>query len=469
MTNLGFPAEQTSSVPRLFVDPVLQSLARYDKEGKLSPLLATSWETDAEAMTITYELREGVQFHDGTDFNAETAKWNIEKYIEVQRPETASIDSMEVLDDHTLKLNLKEWNSSALDSISFFVQMISPTAYEENGKEWAIGNPVGTGPFVFDNWERSVSISYVRNEDYWEEGKPYLDKIVMSQMMDEMTAVSSLRAGEIDGMDIDDSNLIKELDASGNFNLVLHDNGIGSVGQGLIGNSSDPDSPFSNVKVRKALGYAIDVEALNKTINQGYAVATNQWGVPGSFAYNPDVKGYPYNPEKAKELLKEAGYPNGFSTKFYSEPKHANTSAAIQNYLAQVGIDVEVVTTDSAKIQEFYGSTWDGLIYWWHTAQGDLPLYMGRHLNRDAVFYAGGMIHPEKVLNLLNEAKLAKDRDEKQRISYEIQKSVFDEYAIGLPMFIPSAVFAKNPNVHDDGFHKTNLSSWTPENAWIEE
>lgn len=467
---IGYPAEVTNNGPLPFLDPVVQSLVHFDEKGNHVPWLAESWETDADAATITFKLRKGVKFHDGTDFNAEAVKWNIEKYIENKRTETANIDSMEVADDHTLVIHLKEWNSSSLEAIGFFVRYVSPAAVEEHGVEWAYTNPVGTGPFLLDKWDMNVSVSYKKNPNYWEPGEPKIDRIELLIIEDANTAASALRAGEVDLIQAGNIDLADELINSGEFDYVLQKNGIGAVGVGLIPDSTTEGSPFADVRVRKAMGHAIDEAALAETFGKGYWETTNQWGSREAYTFNPDVEGFPYDPDKARQLLAEAGYPNGFKTKLFSGLNTKDVFTAIQSYLAQVGIDAELIVVDEAQVQSLYFSTWEGgLMGHFHSVQPDLGLYMFRHLDPNGAFYAKGIIHPEDVLELLRENQKAPNMQVKTETSHKLQKLVYDEYAIvGKPLYIPMGIFIKQKYVKDDGFGLTHNSFWTPDNVWLD-
>ena len=467
---IGYPAEVTNNGPLPFLDPVLQALLHFDEKGNMVSWLAESWETDADAKTITFKLHDGIKFHDGTAFNAEAVKWNIEKYIENKRTEVENIASMDVVDETTIKINLTEWNSSSLQAIGYFIRYISPTAFEENDKDWAYANPVGTGPFVLDKWEINVSVSFKKNPDYWEDNEPKLEAIKMLIIEDAQTAASALKAGEVDVIQASNIDIAKELIDSKEFDVVLHKNGIGAVGIGIIPDSRTEGSPFKDVKVRQALSYAIDENMLAENFGKGYYVTTNQWGSPDAYTYNPDVEGYPYNPEKAKELLAEAGYPNGFNTKLFSSQATKDVFTAVQSYLAEVGINAELVMADEAKIQSLYFDTWEGgIMGHFHSVQPDLGLYMYRHLDPNGAFYAKGIEHPEDVLQLLKENQQAPNDEVKTQTSHELQKLVYDKYAaVGKPLYIPMGIFIKQKYVKDDGFGLTHASFWTPDNVWLD-
>ena len=196
--NLGNPPEQVGSGFLHMMTPVLETLGKFDEKGVMQPLLAEKWETDPKAKTITYYLKRGIKFHDGTDFNAEAVKWNIELFQKAKRGEVDGIKSIDVVDNSTVRVNLDKWNSSLNNALCFWIQMISPTAYEKNGKDWAANHPVGTGAFKFDAWERGVSIKYKKNENYWQKGLPYLDGIEYKIISDPMTASAAFQQREVD-------------------------------------------------------------------------------------------------------------------------------------------------------------------------------------------------------------------------------------------------------------------------------
>ena len=159
-TVIGYTPEITNNSFLQFLRTAFNSLCFYDEEGNLAPELAESWETDADAATITFHLRSGVKFSDGTDFNAEAVKWNLEQYQEAGRTEVSDIASIECPDENTVVITLEAWRSSALESIGFFVYYMSPTAFEENcGVEWARFNAVGTGPFVLTSLSRALVLN----------------------------------------------------------------------------------------------------------------------------------------------------------------------------------------------------------------------------------------------------------------------------------------------------------------------
>ena len=467
-TKFGYTPEMSGNSAIPYLNCAYESLLNYDADGNLIGRLATEWSTDSDAATVTYTLREGVKFSDGTDFNAEAVKWNIEQYQNVGRTEVVSVDSVECPDEKTVVVKLKDWNSAALESIGFFVYYMSPSAIEENGTEWAQQNTAGTGPFVLDSYEPGVKVTYKKNENYWQEGKPYLDGIEISAITDVTTMENALRAGEIDEIFFAQTDLIKNFVDDPDFVVVENTNGVGAETEGFIPSSYDENSPFYDVRVRQAFCYAIDTESLVNTLYYGMGTQTNQWAVPGTVTYNPDVEGYPYNPEKAKELMKEAGYEDGFDTTIYGYQGMDSILSAVADMLTQVGIRTTVQTGDWAMMSDKMSNGWDGIMLHNATVSPDLGLYMGRHLDPNGAFYAKGIQHPQDCVDLLNEIRTAKDDETKISLELELQKKVYDEYALfGKIIRVAPSMTVKAPYVVDDNYRVYHTASWTPENAWL--
>ena len=469
-TVIGYTPEINNNSFLQFLRTAFNSLCFYDEEGNLAPELAESWETDPDAATITFHLRSGVKFSDGTDFNAEAVKWNIEQYQSAGRTEVGSVASIDCPDENTVVINLEAWSSSALESIGFFVYYMSPTAFEENGgADWARFNAVGTGPFIMKSFEQGVGVTYEKNPNYWEEGKPYLDGVEFSIISEPTTLENALTAGEIDLISYASIDNLKNLEATGNFVRESNENGMGVETVGVIPNSDDESSPFYDAKVRQAFCYAIDADTIVDSLGYGYYTRTNQWAAPGAITYNEDVEGYPYNPDKAKELLAEAGYADGFDTVIYAAAGLENWATAIADQLTQVGIRTQVEMVDATKGNDFMANGWDGIYWHFASVSPDLGLYMGRHLDPNGAFYAKGIQHPQDCLDLLEAIRPAKDDETKVADELELQKLVYDKYALfGLPLYVNAIDAIKYPYVMDDNFTKYHCATWTPADCWLD-
>lgn len=466
---VGYTPEITTNSHIQFLRTAYDSLLFYDEDGKLAPCLAESWESDAEELTLTFKLYEGVKFSDDTDFNAEAVKWNIEQYQAAGRTEAANVDSIECPDEKTVVIKLKEWNSASLESIGFFIYYMSPTAVENNGVEWARINSSGTGPFVLKSFEQGVSIKYEKNPLYRVAGQPYLDGIDFTIISDAATIENTLVSGEADMISYTPIDTIKNLDPTGEYVLETNSNGVGVEMTGIIPSSAQEGNPFADVKVRQAFCYAVDVDTITAALGYGYYTVTNQWAAPNAVTYNKEVAGYPYNPEKAKELLAEAGYGDGFDTTFWSPAGSSNWATAICDNLNAVGIRAKVELIDGAKNGELMTGGWDGIMFHNASVGPDLGLFMGRHLDVAGSYYASGIQHPEDCIQLLNDIRIAPDEDTKVAKELELQKKIYDEYALfGKPLYITLIAGLKYPYVQGDNFAKNHAATWTPATCWLD-
>jgi ABC-type transport system substrate-binding protein len=194
---MGWPADVRTVNCHLYQAPAVETLLRWDDGGKPGPHLATGWKVADDKKSITFNLRKGVKFHDGTDFNAQAVKWGFELFMKTKRSELQSVESMEVIDDHTLRLNLKYFDNLLLTNLCYLAGPIaSPTAGEKMGKDAFCLRPVGTGPFKIKSVERDVLIRYEKFDGYWQKGKPYLDAIEISMVKDPMTAIAAYKSSK---------------------------------------------------------------------------------------------------------------------------------------------------------------------------------------------------------------------------------------------------------------------------------
>lgn len=244
--------------------------------------------------------------------------------------------------------------------------------------------------------------------------------------------------------------------------MAENETGAGAVGVGVMMDSADSDSPFAEPEVRKAVAHAIDRDAYVETIMRGYGIATHQWGVPGAWSHNPDV-GQPYDPARAERLLAEAGYPDGFATKLAVTGEDLRGPTAIQGYLAEIGIDVELESTDTATWQEkVVSGGWDGLVDWASRGSPNLGLFMGRNLAPDGPLYAAGIHHPPEVETLLGELSGATEQDTRTEMAHELQRAVFQEHALAVSIAVSAMPAVMHSYVTEDGFNETHGAFWTP-------
>jgi len=380
-TPIGYPAEAAPDAYSL-ARPAIENLVKLKRGGRVEPCLATSWEIAADGKSITLTLRQGVKFHDGSDFNAAAVKWNFDIVIEAGK--ARGYESVDVIDDYTVRINITNYQNTILTGLAGGAfEIISPTAVETNGLDWARWHPVGTGPFIFVEYERDARLVYERNPNYWDEGLPYLDGLEYTVIADEMVRniafqngdIHRLAAAGLTAQELQEAGFINYTEPGGTFLLIP--------------DSKNPDSPFYDIRVRQAVSHAIDREALVEALGYGFARPAYQVypGFPETDI--PDLDIHEFDQDKARQLLADAGHPNGFETTIYAfgriVPRDFIT--AIVNMLGEVGIVVDGEFPEAGKYSEY---RFDG----WNNAMMGHAMTNFDNMNSGFSFYFGGIQFP---------------------------------------------------------------------------
>jgi len=473
ITFLGYPQKMAAGWIKRAAAPAIETLLRIDEQGRIIPWLATDYKADPKAATITITLRKGVKFHDGTDFNAEAVKWNLDQAISTKQFGSVLINSVDVVEPYIVRVNLKQWDNTVLGMLgySYIGMMISPAAFKKNGEEWCANNPVGTGPFRFVSWEKDLKITYKKFDGYWQKGKPYLDGIEYLYIADQVVAGLGFRKGEthvlVTPLPEDLTSYEKEgYVVTGTVRTYSSPNGA------AIPDAANPKSPFADLRVRQAAQHAIDGKAMVEAVLYRRGEVATQWVYKGHPAYNPDIVGYPYNPAKAKQLLAEAGYPNGFKTKYmyFTGRNYQQIAVALSGQLRKVGIEVELVPLPIARVLPimFSGGTWEGLIYagpppWPDFAGGLRDRFSGDGRNFSL------MLAPDDYKEAIKNAVGAPDLESKNKWTQRALKLMTDKYCLSLFWFFEEVSLVHHKYVHDIGLYKVpSGNQWTPEDAWME-
>ena len=453
---------QTSSV-------CLETLFRFDKDLNLVPLLATGYETDPAAKTVTITLREGVKFQDGSDFNAEVCKWNLDQFRSGNRPELKKVTSVDIVDNYTVRLNLSEFDNTIifnLGNISDAGRMISKQSFEANGgEEWAAKNPVGTGPFQFVSMTKDVGIKWKRFDGYWD-GKPYLDGIEMKRIADSTVALMEFRAGNLHILGTTAPRDAKALEQEKNKYKVV----VPPQGQvpALAGFAIDPNSPFAKIEVRQAIAHAIDVETFTESFGLGYWKAQNQWAVPDTWGYNPDVKGYPYDPAKSKALLESVGLLGLKTTLSFNNTGQSivDENTALQSYLNAAGFEVTLNPLQRPAFADMAsnGKGWTGIVRQQGFSSPDpLIKYAGVITGQE---FAGTYV-PQELVDVFDQAITAPDFETKQELTHKLMSLIVDKYCIAAYLCVQSSPISKSTVLHDDEYGEAPYYYLSPK-AWLD-
>jgi peptide/nickel transport system substrate-binding protein len=348
------PHRSTNGQDIRFLAPVYDRLIHLDTAGDPVPGLATAWEWQDDGLALKLAIREGVRFHDGTPFDASSVKANIERAKTVEgssvKSDLASIETVEVPDARTVVLKLNQRNSALLGLLSHRAGcMVSPAAFANPDLDL---KPVGTGMYKVSSYRPGDVIQYVRNDDYWDSGVVGVRNLELRILPDEVTRMNAMRTGEVD-VALLSGRLVPE--ASGLPGVTVHRSTTLTY---LVLYLNRARAEFGNPKVRQALNYAVDRKAIAEGIYFGAAQPTVQPFPPNYYAYNPAFPGdyYPHDPAKAKQLLAEAGLPNGFEFEMLVTALSTYTQAgeAVQNMLAEVGIKANIRNVEAAQTADVY-------------------------------------------------------------------------------------------------------------------
>jgi len=458
--NPGWPPEirgDMVATTQLFCE----SLLRQHVKGEYYPWLATSYEIAPSGKSITFKLRKGVKFHDGTDFNAQAVAWNLEKWMEAGR--TPNTESIEVLGDYTVRVNVKRWRNTALDGFTGGTFMVSPTAFKKNGIEWMRSNPVGTGPYLFDYFKRDVGVRGVKNPHYWKKGFPYVDAHEITYVPDQTTQKALIQAGEGDALVVELGKIAAEMRDLG-FHVITQRQATFS----LFPSSANPNSPYHDQRVREAVEYAIDREAIASGLGYGMWQAPYQIAPADNASYEPNFVGRKYNLEKAKQLLAEAGYPNGFKTTLYPAPVMINkdVNVAVQSYLKKAGIEARIEYWEHAAYAPIMNrKTWEGLI------MQPIPAFANWNFTLWLLFYSeeSGWFVSTYKSDEFNAALLKSLNSLMPDINLmRIVNNIAFDQCLVIPVYEGGKGYALQKYVREGGFVEREFPVyWNPETVWL--
>jgi peptide/nickel transport system substrate-binding protein len=333
---------------------IFDTLTYLDDKGEPQPKLALSWTHSDDYKTWTYKLRPDVKFHDGTPFNAQAVKENIDRMKDPANKcrcafYLSNVHDVQAPDELTLVYNLNDpsVNAPALASIPVSVGVWqSPTAWKTKGDDYN-RNPVGTGPYILKSWTAGDRMVLEKNPNYWNKGHPYLDRIILKPLPDAQSRFASLQSGEADIVWDDEYDADNILKAQKDPKLTVH---IYKGSGASVYAFNTKVAPFDDVRVRQALVIALDRKKWSQAITNGLArPATNPYG-DGSWVKCEDDGALPYDVEKARALIKDYGKPVDFKMIATATPRGRANGQVLQQFWKQVGANMEIEQVDQATV-----------------------------------------------------------------------------------------------------------------------
>ena len=343
------PAQIEDGESAKVCDMIYDTLVQYKAASTdLEPALAESWTRSPDGLTWIFHLRQGIQFHDGTPFNADAVIFSFTRPFVLFRDfHEQFIDQITAPDPFTVQIQLKTPYApfiSTLAGTSFSI--VSPAAVQSFGEDFG-SNPVGTGSFKFAQWDRNDKIVLTANPQHWA-GSPALDRLIFRSIPDNAVRLVELQKGNLHAMEFPNPDEIPLLQGDAQFEVLMQP----SLNLGYLAMNLDKQ-PFDNLKVRLAINHAINKVQIVEHLYQGLGIPAKNPIPPTLWGYNDSIEDYAYDPELAKQLLAEAGYPDGFETTLWALPvprpyipDGMALAVAIQSDLRNIGVAAKIVTYD---------------------------------------------------------------------------------------------------------------------------
>ncbi|WP_111719048.1 ABC transporter substrate-binding protein [Homoserinimonas sp. OAct 916] len=445
-----------------------ESLFTVSADGQdLEPLLATGYTVSEDGLTYTVKLREGVNFSDGTPMTAKDVKFSIDQ--DTATAETgwgyvnAAIKEVKVVDDSTVEFDLKYQWAPIIADLSMFSNAIIPENYGGKTVDEFYESPIGTGPFMWGEWKKGQSLTLVKNPNYWQSGKPYLDSVTWNVVPDANTRKLQLQGGQIDINTTPDWSSFAELGSTPGLKV----DAFPSTQHDFV-EINQQRAPFEDVHVRRAIAFAIDRAALVDAVLFGNGEPANSLLSPGTPFYDKNATGIQYDVEQAKAELAMSSQPNGFSTTLLIRSGDANRASVaqiMQDQLKEIGITIEIKQLEAtAALQADIDSDFDMILSAWTMDIPDPDQWTSFAVdpasgaNSSSTFY-----NSPKAIALNKQAQQEADLDKRAELYKELQ-AVTGEDAFLTYLYYSPYAYASTDKVQ--GFHVTPLGNYHVEDIY---
>ncbi|EKF43895.1 extracellular solute-binding protein [Nitratireductor indicus C115] len=421
-------ASAAAAIDEIVYANLFQGLTRVGRNGAVEPSLAESWDVSEDGKVYTFKLHTGVKFHDGTDFDAEDVKFTLDRAraedsTNAQKQLFAAIDTVEAVDPQTVKVTLKTPQGAFLYNMGWGDAVIVAPESADGNKE----KPIGTGPFKFDSWAKGSAVRLVRNPDYW--GDPVaLEKAEFRIVPDAAAAIPALLSGDVQAfpqMPVGDA--LSQIESDPRFVVK-----IGATEGETILAMNNGKEPFNNLKVRQAIAHALNRPEIIAGAGYSEAPEIGSHFSPANSAYVDLTGTYPYDPANAKELLAEAGYPDGFKAtlKLPPPPYARQGGEVVASQLRQIGIDLQIIPVEWAQWLEqvFKNKDYDLSIVS-HTEPNDINIYA-----RDDYYFNYSNPAFKEVINTLD---VTSDPERRADLYKTAQKIIAEDAVNGFLFQLP--------------------------------
>jgi peptide/nickel transport system substrate-binding protein len=423
---------------------IVETLVTFAEEStQIVPGLAESWTISKDGLTYTFKLRKGIKFHDGTPLDAKAVAFSIERQFNPEHPANklgkypfagyffGNVKAVEPMDDLTVRFVLKEPRASFLAVLTAgAASIVSPTAVMKWGADYAL-NPIGTGPFRYVSWQRGQQVVLEKNPGYWR-GPVKIDRVIFRPIVEDQARLTELLTGAVDMIVGVPPDFVDQLEGSGKATLLKQ---VGAHVWYLGINNQK--KPFDDKRVRQALNYAVNKDAIVKDVLKGTGSPSSGPVLPGTWGADTALKAYPYDPARAKKLLAEAGYPNGFSTTMWVPESGSGMQSPVamatvmQSNLKAVGVTVTLQTMEwGAYLAKLRSKEQDLFALSWMAGSEDPDMVMYPLLHSSQWTPNGpnrALYKNDKFDELLAQARQTTDQPKRAALYREAQKILVED------------------------------------------
>lgn len=467
------PINAPSNGSIFVIQQIFDQLVEIGEGTEVEPGLATSWSSSKDGLTWTFHLREA-KFSNGEPVTGEDVKFSIERFADPKLNVNystlgESIKDVEVVDPHTVKVHLKNVDASFLDNISMFAAAIEPKkVVEEVGDKAFSENPVGSGPFKVKEYKRGQKTVLERNPLYWRKGQPYLDGVVFEYVPDANTRILKVRSGEAQVADQIPYNQVASLEGTEGVSV--------EVAKALSWTSiflNMTKAPLGDKKVRQALNYATPKEEILKSVFFGNAEIANS-NIPPLKYWDESIQPYPFDLEKAEELMAESSVPKGFDLELQipsGEPVVQQTAEILKQEWGKIGVNMTIVQKELGALESawFEGKGAMATTFAGGTLSSDTlsdDEIAAITLDPEAGLHALGTFYNNpKVNKLIEDAKSTLNKEKRAQDFAEVQKIALED-APAVPLFFTKSVTAVRDEVKD--FQTYPIGWWPLRQVWLE-
>ncbi len=458
---LGYPPEMFTAVTHWWC---YNGLVKDWWDGRITPDLAESWEVNTSEPSITFKLRKGVKFHDGSTMDAAAVKFSYDLQLEAKK--RPAWKSWQIIDDYTIKVVLNYFDNTILRTFEN-EQVVSPTQFKNEGVEGMRKKPVGTGPFQFVKYDQDTLMVGKKFNDYWEKGKPYLDEIHTIYIPDKTTKKAAMQSGQGDVVLVEMGKETDDYKKMGKFEALIQPQATTF----MIFDDGNPTSPWTDIRLRQAVALSIDREWLAKNLGFGQWEPCYQLPPRPSTCYDKNFNNYPRDIAKAKQLLADAGYPNGIKTKLLPNPEGVNRDlwVAVQSQLREAGIDADLQFLEGAKFTDLrHGAGWqDGIVADTMPSWGNMNVAIDMMFGPTAQFFPSMNRQREDWVAAITASKSTEKMD--IGLVQKACKVLYDNYSV-IPVGEAGRCYIWQPYVKDAGFGERGAYfwAWAQENVWLD-